>query len=77
MLEEIKYPRTLNFLGRNGYFLCAGLTVIAKTHGPENENYVCLVPQTSRGRDGRCMIDVPMESVDKLIELLQKAKVRT
>jgi len=74
-MEDITYPRILHFEGRNGYFKCGGITVIASDLDPAKyHNYVTLMPLTSRGAPGRCSIDVPMESVDDLIAALQKAK---
>jgi hypothetical protein len=68
MLVDIMYTRVLEFLGRNGHFKCAGITVTA------TPTYVCLMPITSKKAQGRAFIDVPMEDVDSLIAALQKAK---
>ncbi|WP_432263171.1 hypothetical protein [Cupriavidus sp. TMH.W2] len=53
--QEVKYPSLGLFVGRNGEFKSAGM-VIREIRGS-----VQVQPITSRGKLGRCVIEVPSD----------------
>ena len=63
---EIKYDRTVHFMGRNGYFKQGGVEVYA------NDHLVILQPLTSRGETGRCSIEIPIENVAAVMNALSQ-----
>src|ERR1035437_2816080 len=63
---DIKYTKQVHFIGRNGYFKQSGLVV--QSHDGEN---VTLIPLTSRGVTGNCMMDIPLEDVPSVIAALK------
>lgn len=68
---DIKYTKNTkqaHFIGRNGYFKQSGLVVQAH----EGE-MVVIMPLTSRGVTGNCMMDIPLEDVPSVIDALQKS----
>jgi len=65
---DIKYTKQVHFIGRNGYFKQSGLVVQAH----EGE-MVVIMPLTSRGVTGNCMLDIPLEDVPSVIDALQKS----
>lgn len=67
MEKTIKH-RTVNFLGRNGYFLSTGTSIITLDAG----TLVAIQPITSRGIVGRASIEIPIEAVPELIAALSK-----
>ena len=70
MQLQIGWNRTTNFTGRNGYMQCKGMDVLTLP----GSNSVMLSPLTSRGKVGRCDIEVPIEALPQLIEALQAVK---
>ena len=46
-----------SFLGRNGTGKCIGVHVMKFEHLPNKD--IALYPITSKGEDGRCMIQIP------------------
>jgi hypothetical protein len=64
--KDIKYDRTVRFIGRNGYFKQSGIEVTA------NDNLVILQPTTSRGETGRCSIEIPIENVGAVMNALSQ-----
>ena len=68
MIIDLKYKRTVNFLGRNGMFKQSGVAV-TKTPG---QTLVTLQPFTSRGDIGRAWLEIPLEDVPSVIAALQK-----
>ncbi len=66
MSNDVKWQRTTNFTGRNGYAKCSGLEVLPLPHN----DTVMLSPLTSRGVVGRCDIEVPVEALPELIAKL-------
>jgi hypothetical protein len=59
------FARMTQFLGRNGVGQCKGVDVYRNGHE------IWLQPIHSRGGIARCRIEVPLESVDDLIEKLR------
>lgn len=64
MYKDKKY----RYYGRNGGGNCTGINVIGHT------NHIALYPMNSRGFTSNCMIPIPKEEIDNLIESLQKLK---
>ena len=62
---HIEHSET-HFIGRNGYFKQRGVSV-RSTVG----NTVLIEPITSRGTVGRCMIEIPKDTVPELIKALK------
>lgn len=67
-IENIKYDRAVNFIGRNGYFKQSGIEVYFT--GNTNTGKIILQPTTSRGETGRCSVEIPIENVNALIGVL-------
>lgn len=67
-MKDIKYKTTVNFQGRNGMFKQTGMAVQADAKN------VTLQPFTSRGVIGNCFMEIPLESVDEVIEALRSVK---
>lgn len=69
----VNFSEWVKFLGRNGYFKCTGVSLI-RMHS-KDPKYACetvrIYPTTSKGEDGRCFIEIPVENVPKFIEELQ------
>jgi len=54
------------FMGRNGFFKCRGLDVSSVT-----PDVICFVPITSKGKQGRSTIEIPVSKIPELIKILQ------
>ena len=61
----------LRFLGRNGSMKCHGLEIFV---GPR-DGRVVLMPITSKGVCGRCLIEVPVSALKRLHALLDPRKL--
>lgn len=64
--KDIKYDRTVYFMGRNGYFKASGVEIYAY------DEVVILQPTTSRGETGRCSIEIPIENVAAVMNALSE-----
>lgn len=64
---QFNFTRVTSFLGRNGTFQASGLKVWAGRYN----GGVYLEPITSKGKVGRCCIEIPAEDIPALIKLLQ------
>ena len=62
----LKYNRIVNFDGRNGWFKQSGIEV--NMWGDDN---VVIWPTTSKGKSGRCEIQIPKEHLKQFIEQLE------
>jgi hypothetical protein len=69
---EMIYSKQVNFMGRNGYFKCKGL-MINHLHNEQSE-YITIIPITSKGFTGNCMVDIPKEDIKELIKYLEEAR---
>lgn len=67
-MDIINFKRSCNFTGRNGYFRQSGLEVLHSSGRPN----IMLVPITGKGREARCDMEIPLESLPELIRVLQK-----
>ena len=70
MIKDIKYATTVNFMGRNGMFKQTGIAVTL-TPGT---GHVTLQPFTSRDVIGNSFLEIPLASVDEVIEALRSVK---
>lgn len=70
MNEELKFKRHVKFEGRNGYFNSIGLKITKF----EKDDILNIYPITSKNNIGRCLIEIPIEEIDNLIETLNKIK---
>ena len=70
MNEKIMFKTLVKFEGRNGYFNSIGLQ-LTKHNGDDILN---IYPITSKNNIGRCLIEIPIEEIDSLIEILKKFK---
>ena len=64
---EIKFDKQVHFEGRNGYFKSIGLKVIEN----HNEGLIELYPITSKGKTGRCLIEIPKENLQELWKMIK------
>ena len=71
-MEKIKYGKTVNFEGRNGFFKQSGMFV--QRSGTEDR--IQLFPMTSRGDIGRGMMEIPAADVELFIQALQDAALK-
>lgn len=70
MNEELKFKRHVKFQGRNGYFNSIGLQLTKH----DNDDILNIYPITSKNNVARCLIEIPVEEIDDLIEILKKIK---
>lgn len=68
--EELKFKRHVHFQGRNGWFQSIGLAIFQV----QNEDVINIQPITTKEKVGNCMIEIPIEEIDNLIEILNKIK---
>jgi len=66
-MKEIRFERTVEAFGRNGFTKNIGLFLSAY-----DDSLIALRYLNSRGNVGRAMIEVPMENVPELIEALEE-----
>ena len=76
MDKKLIFKDWVKFGGRNGYFNSIGLKL---TITPENVKYnsigvLNIYPITSKKEVGRCLIEIPVEEINNLIEILKKFK---
>jgi len=57
--QDIPYPTTTHFIGRNGYFKSSGLEI----YHTGTSHIVILQPTTTRDTTGRCSIEIPSDPV--------------
>jgi hypothetical protein len=62
--KTINFKQQVTFTGRNGTFKCVGVEVW------ELSNRVTISPITSKGKIGRCDIDIPLENLGEFINAL-------
>jgi len=65
-----EYPDGPEALGRNGYMKCRGFTFMRFKQG----QVIRVYPRTSKGNDGKCFMEVPIEKLDEFIEKLNQTK---
>ena len=70
MNEKINFNRKVHFQGRNGWFQSIGLAIFQV----QNEDVINIQPITTKEKVGNCMIEIPIEEIDNLIEILNKIK---
>ena len=70
MNEELKFKRHVKFQGRNGYFNSIGLQLTKH----DNDDILNIYTITSKNNVARCLIEIPVEEIDNLIEILKKFK---
>lgn len=70
MISELKFSTETFFTGRNGTFKAIGLKIWYE----ENVDVFTISPITSKGKIGRCSIDIPKDDVINLITKLQSVK---
>lgn len=67
-MNEILFNHVYQFEGRNGTFKCLGIAI------NDYETYITILPITSKGEIGRCMIDIERDKIDELIQVLNTIK---
>jgi len=67
MQDTVRWDRTTNFTGRNGYFKCSGIELVPLDHNSS----VMVSALTGRGDVARCDIEIPLEAVPDVIAKLQ------
>jgi hypothetical protein len=65
----VNYKSIVNFEGRNGYFKQGGLAIQELGDGK-----VALFPLTSKGDIARCMIEIPVDDLETVINTLEAVK---
>lgn len=68
--EKIMFKDLVKFEGRNGYFNSIGLQLTKHN----NDDILNIYPITSKNNVARCLIEIPVEEIDDLIEILKKIK---
>ena len=68
-MKNIQFKRLTNCTGRNGYFKQSGIDLLVTSN-----DSIMLSPITSKGTIGRCDMEIPKESIDELIKVLQSLK---
>jgi hypothetical protein len=68
MIEQIKFLRQVEFLGRNGPGQQSGIDIATYNQGSS----VIVAPITSKGMVGRCSVEIPVESIPDVILALTK-----
>lgn len=68
--QELKFNKKVHFEGRNGYFNSIGLR-LSKF---QKDDFLNIYPITSKNNTARCLIEIPIEEIDNLIEILKKFK---
>ena len=68
MNEKLMFKDWVKFEGRNGYFNSIGLQLTKH----DNDDVLNIYPITSKNNIGRCLIEIPVEEIDNLIEILKK-----
>ena len=63
-----KNKKLTKFTGRNGYFNCSGIQLYS------DNTAVMINPTTSKGEVGNCSIEIPIESIDEVINILKQLK---
>jgi len=68
---NFRFRRLTAALGRNGEIKCSGISLgpIRRFHGES----VCMVATKSKGNNGRCCIEVPVEDLPDLATFIVKA----
>jgi hypothetical protein len=56
---------TFHAIGRNGIMKCKGVAINAY------ERHLTVMPITSKGVAGNCLIDIPREDVEQFISILR------
>ena len=69
-MKKLMFKDWVKFEGKNGYFNSIGLQ-LTKHNG---EDILNIYPITSKNKVGRCLIEIPIEEIDNLIEILKKFK---
>ena len=64
---EIKFNKQVHFEGRNGYLKSIGLKVVENN----NEGLIELYSITSKNKTGRCLIEIPKESLQELWKMIK------
>ena len=70
MNEKLMFKDWVKFEGRNGYFNSIGLQ-LTKHNGDDILN---IYPITTKNNIARCLIEIPVEEIDDLIENKKKIK---
>ena len=70
MNEKLMFKNWVKFEGRNGYFNSIGLQLTKH----DNDDILNIYPITSKNNVARCLIEIPVEEIDDLIEILKKIK---
>jgi len=68
MSAKLTWKRTTNFTGRNGFLKCNGLDLLKMIHNKS----ILISPITSKGKIGRCDIEVPLEAIPAVIQELER-----
>lgn len=68
--EKIMFKDLVKFEGRNGYFNSIGLQLTKHN----NDDILNIYPITSKNNVAKCLIEIPVEEIDNLIEILKKIK---
>jgi hypothetical protein len=68
---------SVTFTGRTGTFFCTGLYLEVYGLGTgDSVRRVMIMPITSKGRGGRCDIDIPVAKLPELIQELMSLQVQ-
>ena len=70
MNEKLMFKDWVKFEGRNGYFKSIGL----KLTKFDKDDVLNIYPITSKNNVAKCLIEIPVEEIDNLIEILKKIK---
>jgi len=68
MIQDIKFSRTVQSIGRNGIIKQTGISLC--TDGVNKT--VIIEPINSKGQIAKCFMEIPLEDVPSVIEALEK-----
>lgn len=79
MHKQINYTKVRNFQGRNGTSKQAGLSMyfVKPPHVNNTNNFIVLVPITTKGINGNCSIEIPFENCGELATVLSSIAVES
>lgn len=69
--KTIKYNSNVSFLGRNGDFDMSALNI---HYYPSTDSPIELTPNTGKGIEGRCSMEIPVDKLNETIEALTKLR---
>jgi len=67
-MEEIRFSKEVNFIGRNGYGYCLGINL---TDWDDKHSLIDLTVENTRGNSYSVKIEIPKSDIQQLIDKLK------